>query len=143
MLFRSRVLNPLWFGRGEQLTGDWRVWLIEAVVLMTLGVVVVLLSEMDGVVSRRRRGTVALFLRELATLPVAAVIAAEIVLRLRGTDGLTALTARTLHDTAGSSAVRAWSVLVLAAMVLVTACALLEHQFRRSGTLPRADVQAA
>jgi hypothetical protein len=36
-----------------------------------------------------------------------------------------------------------WSVLVLAVMLLVTTCALLEHQFRRSGTSGNADVQAA
>ena len=139
----GRVLQLSVLGRPEPLSGDYRLWLIEAVVLMTLGVVVMLLSEMDGAVSRRRRGTVALFLRELATLPVAAVLAADIVLRLRGTDGLAALTARTLHDSDGSSALHAWSVLVLAAMVLVTACALLEHQFRRSGTLSRADAPTA
>jgi len=129
--------------RQERLSADFRLWLIDAAVLMVLGVIVVLLAEVGGVLSRRRRGVVGLLPGELATLPVAAVLVADIVPRVRGTEGIVALTTRMLHGMAESSAVHAWSVLVLAVTLLVTAYALLEHQFRRSGTLPRADVQAA
>lgn len=139
----GRVLHLSVPGRQEQLFGDWRLWLIDAAVLMVLGLIVVLLAEVDGALARWRRGAVALFLRELATLPVAAVIVVDIVLRLRGTEGIAALTARALHDTAGSSAVRAWSVLVVAVTLLVATYALLEHQFQRSGTSPGVAIPIA
>ena len=139
----GRALRLSVLVRQEPLSADYRLWLIDAAVLMVLGVMVVLLTEVGGVLSRRRRGLVGLVLGELATLPVAAVVVADIVPRMRGTEGVITLTTRMLHGTAESSAVHAWSVLVLAVMVLVTAYALLEHQFRRSGTLTRAGVQAA
>jgi hypothetical protein len=96
-----------------------------------------------GELSRRRHGVVGLLLGELATLAVAAVVIGDIVPRMRGTEGVVARTTRMLHDTAASSAVHAWSVLVVAVAVLVTAYALLEHQLRRSGTAGGAGVQAA
>jgi hypothetical protein len=139
----GRALRLTVLARQEQLSADYRLWLIDAAVLMILGVMVVLLTEVGDALSRRRRGFVGLFLGELATLPVAAVVIADIVPRMRGTEGIVGLTTRMLHDTAASSAVHAWSVLVLAVMVLVTAYALLEHQFRRSGTLRDADMKAA
>jgi hypothetical protein len=139
----GRVLQLAVLERQAQLSGDWRVWLIDAVVLMVSGVIVLLLTQVDGALARWRRGPVALFLRELVTLPVAVILAADIVLRVRGTEGIAALATRTLHETAASSAVFAWGVLVLAVALLVTAYALLEHQFRRSGTLGNAGAQAA
>jgi hypothetical protein len=139
----GRVLQLAVLERQAQLSGDWRVWLIDAVVLMVSGVIVLLLTQVDGALARWRRGPVALFLRELVTLPVAVILAADIVLRVRGTEGIAALATRTLHETAASSAVFAWGVLVLAIALLVTAYALLEHQFRRSGTLGNAGAQAA
>ena len=139
----GRVLQLSVLKRQEQLAGDWRAWLIDAAVLMVVGVIVVLLTEVDGVLSRRLRGPFGLLLRELATLPVAAIIAADIVMRLRSTDGIVAYTTRTLHDTAASSVVHAASVLVLTATLLVTMYALLEHQFRRYGTSGNAGAQAA
>jgi hypothetical protein len=139
----GRALRLTVLARQEQLSADYRLWLIDAAVLMVLGVMVVLLGEAGDALSRRRRGFVGLVLGELATLPVAAVAIADIVPRMRGTEGIVGLTTRMLHDTAASSAVHAWSVLVLAVMVLVTAYALLEHQFRRSGTLRDADMKAA
>jgi hypothetical protein len=127
----------------EQPSADYRLWLIDAAVLMVLGVIVLLLAEVGGVLSRRHPGIVGLVLGELATLPVAAVVVAEIVPRMRGTGGIVAHTARMLHGTAASSAVHAWSVLVLAVMLLVAAYSLLEREFRRSGTSPGASVQQA
>jgi hypothetical protein len=99
--------------------------------------------EVSGALSRRRRGVVGFFLGELPTVAVAAVVVADFVPRMRGMDGAVVLTTRMLHETAASSTVHMWSVLVLAVMLLVTTCALLEHQFRRSGTSGNADVQAA
>jgi len=63
--------------------------------------------------------------------------------RMRGTEGIVAVATRMLHETAASSTVHTWSVLVLAVMLLVTTCAMLEHQFRRSRTSGGAGVQAA
>jgi len=139
----GRVLQLLGLGRGEQLSGDWRVWLIEAAVLVVLGLIVMLLTEVGDVLSRGRRGVVGDLLGELTIVPVAAVVVADILPRVRGTEGITALTRRTLHDTAASSAVHAWSLLVLAVVLLVTVYALLELQFRRSGTADGARAQAA
>lgn len=139
----GRVLHLLGLGRGEQLSGDWRVWLIEAAVLMVLGAGVVLLIDVGDVLSRGRRGVVGELLGELTIVPVAAVVVADILPRVRGTEGIAALTTRTLHDTAASSAVHAWSLFVLAVVLLVTVYALLELQFRRSGTAGGAGAQAA
>jgi hypothetical protein len=139
----GRVLQLSVFADREQLSADYRLWLIDAVVLMVLGVMVLLLSEVGGAVARRRRGVVGFFLGELATVAVAVVVVDDIVPRMRGMDGAVVLTTRMLHETAASSPVHAWSVLVLAVTLLVTAYALLEHQFRRSGTLRGADAQAA
>lgn len=124
-------------------SADYGLWMIDAAVLLALGVTVLLLAEVGGVLSRRRRGVVGLLLGELATLAVAAVAIADIVPRMQGREGIVAHTARMLHDTAASSAVHAWGVVVIAVVVLVTAYALLERVFRRSGTLTGADVQAA
>lgn len=139
----GRVLRLSVLERQEGLSGDWRVWMIDAAVLMVLGLMVVMLTEVDGVLSRRLRGTVALVLRELATLPVAAVIAVDIMLSIRGKAGIIALTTRILHDSTASYAVHAWSVIVPAVVLLVTAYLLLERQFRRSGTSGNAAAQAA
>jgi hypothetical protein len=139
----GRALHLPVLARHEQLPTDYRLWLIDAAVLMALGVIVMLLAEMGHVLSRPRRGVVGLLLGELATLPVVAVVVAEIVPRMRGTDGVVAVATRMLQGTAESSAVHAWSVLVLAVVLLVTVYGMLEHQSRRSGTPTDADAQAA
>jgi hypothetical protein len=139
----GRVLQLAVLERQGQLSGDWRVWLINVVVLLVLGLMVVILAEVDGILSRGRRGAVALLLRELATLPVAAVVVADIVSRMRGTEGITAITTRMLHGTAEGRALHTWSPLVLAVTLLVTAYVLLEQQFRRSGTSSGYRIPAA
>jgi hypothetical protein len=139
----GRVLQLSVSGRHGQLSGDWQVLLIHAALLLVLGVMVVILTEVDGILSRSRRGAVALLLRELATLPVAAVVVADIVLRMRGTEGITAITTRMLDGTSESSALHARSLLLLAVTLLVTAYALLEQQLRRSGTSSGSRMSAA
>jgi hypothetical protein len=139
----GRALRARMLAGEEPLSADYRLWLIDAAVLMMLGVMVVLLIEVSGALSRRRRGVVGFFLGELPTVAVAAVVVADLVPRMRGTEGIVAVATRMLHETAASSTVHTWSVLALAVTLLVTSCVLLEHQFRRSGTSGNADVQAA
>jgi hypothetical protein len=139
----GRAVRLSVFAGQEQLSSDYRLWLIDAAVLVALGMMVMLLAEVGGGLARGRRGIVGFVLSELATFAVAAVVVADIVPRMRGTEGMIAHTARMLHETVASSAVHTWSLLVLALMVLVTAYALLEQQFRRSGTSAGADAQAA
>jgi hypothetical protein len=139
----GRLLHLPVLVRQERLSSDYRLWLIDAAVLAVLGVMVLLVAEIGGRLSRRRAGPSALFLRELATLPVAAILIADIVRRDRGAEGMTAIATRTLHDMADNSAVHAWSLLVLAVALLVTAYALLERQFRRSGTSGEGAAQSA
>ena len=139
----GRALRLAVLERAAPLSADYRLWLIDAAVLMVLGMIVVLLAEIAGVLSRRRRGVVGVALGELATLLVAAVLVAELVPKMRGTNGIVAVATRMLHATAESSAVHAWSVLVAAVILLVTAYGLLEQQFRRSGTAPRASPHQA
>jgi hypothetical protein len=139
----GRALQLPLLVRQGALSADYRIWLIDAALLMVVGVAVVLIMEIGGELSRRRSGLLALFLRELAVLPVAAIVVADIVLHARGAEGIIAITTRTLHNTVESSPVHAWSVLVLAVMLLVTAYALLANQFRRFGTAGGAGVTAA
>jgi hypothetical protein len=139
----GRALHVRMLAGEEPLSADYRLWLIDAAVLMMLGVMAVLLTEVGGAVSRRRRGVVGFFLGELPTVAVAAVVVADFVPRMRGTEGIVAVATRMLHGMAESSTVHAWSTLALAVTLLVTSCVLLEHQFRRSGTARGADVQAA
>jgi hypothetical protein len=139
----GRALQLSMLARREVLSADYRLWLIDAALLMVLGVMVVLLAEAGGELSRRGRGLAGILLGELVTLPVAAVLVAEIVPRVRGTDGIVAITTRMLHGMLHSSAVNAWSLVVLAVTLLITAYALVGRLFRRSETADGAGVQAA
>jgi hypothetical protein len=137
------LLHPPAPARHAGLFPHLRLWLIDATVIAALGVMLLILAEVGGRLSRGRVGRSALLLRGLPILPMAALLIADVVRRYQGEEGSIAWATHGLHGIAERSAVHAWSLLVLAAMLLVTAYVLLEHEFRRSGTSAGAGVSAA
>jgi hypothetical protein len=118
--------------RPPRAAGDARAWLVNAAFLLTLGLVVLLVSEL-GYSHRRRLGSRAtVVVQWLGALPLMALIIADAAYRVRGGGVVILLLHRALLDLGALMPSNAVLAVVVAGLPVAAAYALLERQFRRS-----------